>query len=158
MPISLLKLKQLYLGNGCSDRNNIFKESSIVQFWPYKAWWCQISPQKKEFWPTFQKWSLGTQESFCKVSDQLDTRLNNYGLISRHTSSINCINNCICIFTRHQPRIFLKAILVLHIMSAWTYSEINWLIDVVAFCWLHMNRFTESASIPLSMTNSSRLW
>ena len=30
----------------------------------------------------FQKWSLGTQESFCKVGDQLDTRLNNYGLIS----------------------------------------------------------------------------
>ena len=38
-------------------------------------------------WPTFPK--MGTQESFCKVSDQLDTRLNNYGLISRHTSSIN---------------------------------------------------------------------
>ena len=45
----------------------------------------------------FQKWSLGTQESFCKVSDQLDT----------------CVNNCTCIFTRHQPRLFLKALLVL---------------------------------------------
>ena len=36
----------------------------------------------------FQKWFLGTQESFCNVSDQLDTQLNNYGLISRHTSGI----------------------------------------------------------------------
>ena len=53
----------------------------------------------------FQKWSLG------KVSDQLDTRLNNYGLISRHTS-INCVNNCTFMFTRHQPRLFLKALLV----------------------------------------------
>ena len=61
----------------------------------------------------FQKWSLCTQESFCKVSDQLDTQLNNYGLISRHTF-INCVNNCTFIFTRHQPRLFLKALLVVH--------------------------------------------
>ena len=33
---------------------------------------------------------LDTQESFCKVSDQLDTWLNNYGLISRHTCSKMC--------------------------------------------------------------------
>ena len=87
------------------------KESLIRQFWPYKAWWCQIS-QKMNFGLLFQKWSLGTQESFCKVSDQLDTWLNNYGLISRHTSGINCVNNCTFIFTRHQPRLFLKALLV----------------------------------------------
>ena len=61
----------------------------------------------------FQKWSLGTQESFCKVSDQLDTWLNNYGLISRHNSSINCVNNCTFIFKRHQPRLFLKALQVI---------------------------------------------
>ena len=61
----------------------------------------------------FKKWYLGTQELFCKVSDQLDTRLNNYGLICRHTSGINCVNNCTFIFTRHQPRLFLKALLVL---------------------------------------------
>ena len=60
----------------------------------------------------FQKWSLGTQESFCKVSDQLDTWLNNYGLISRHNYSLNCVNNCTFIFKRHQPRLFLKALLV----------------------------------------------
>ena len=61
MLISLLKLKQLYLGNGWSDRknNDIFdpkglKESLIGQFWPYKAWWCQIS-NKNEVWPTFPK-------------------------------------------------------------------------------------------------------
>ena len=48
----------------------------------------------------------------AKVLEQLDTRLNNYGLISRHTS-INCVNNCTFIFTRHQPRLFLKALLVL---------------------------------------------
>ena len=47
----------------------------------------------------------------AKVLEQLDTRLNNYGLISRHTS-INCVNNCTFIFTRHQPRLFLKALLV----------------------------------------------
>ena len=70
--------------------------------------------KQKKRWPTFpKKWSLGTQESFWKVSDQLDSRLSNYGLISRHTSSINCVNNCTLIFTRHQPRLFLKALLVL---------------------------------------------
>ena len=36
---------------------------------PYNAWWCQISPKKKNFGLLFQKLSLG------KVSDQLDTRL-----------------------------------------------------------------------------------
>ena len=46
--------------------------------------------KKNNFGLLFQKWSLGTQESFCKVSDQLYTRLNNYGLISRHTSSKLC--------------------------------------------------------------------
>ena len=81
------------------------------QFWPYKAWWYQIS-QNKNFGLLFQKWYLGTQESFCKVSDQLDTQLNNYGLISWHTAIINCVNNCTFIFTRHQPRLFLKALLV----------------------------------------------
>ena len=86
-------------------------ESLIGQFWPYMAWWYQIS-QNKNFGLLFQKWSLGTQESFCKVSDQLDTQLNNYGLISWHTSSINCVNNCTFIFTRHQPHLFLKALLV----------------------------------------------
>ena len=45
------------------------------------------------------------------------TRLNNYGLISRHTSSINCVNNCTCIFTRHQPRLFLKALLGLNVFQ-----------------------------------------
>ena len=65
----------------------------------------------------FQKWSLGTQESFCKVLDQLDTQLNNYGLISWHTSSINCVNNCRFIFTRHQPRLFLKALLVWNVFA-----------------------------------------
>ena len=109
----------MYLGNGCSDRknNDIFdpwgvEESLIGQFWPHKAWWCQIS-HKNNFGLLFQKWSLCTQESFCKVSDQLDTQLNNYGLISRHTS-INCVNNCTFIFTRHQPRLFLKALLVIN--------------------------------------------
>ena len=87
------------------------KESLIAQFWPYKAWWYQIS-QNKNFGLLFQKWSLGTQESFCQVSDQLDTQLNNYGLISWLTASINCVNNCTFIFTRHQPRLFLKALLV----------------------------------------------
>ena len=118
MLIYHLNLKQLYLGNGCSNRknNDIFdprgvEESLIGQFWPYKAWWCKISP-KMNFGLLFKKWYLGTQESFCKVSDQLDTRLNNYGLISRHTSGINCVNNCAFIFTRHQPRLFLKALLV----------------------------------------------
>ena len=67
---------------------------------------------KQNFGLLFQKWSLDTQESFCKVSDQLDTLLYNYGLISWHTSSINCVNNCTFIFTRHQPRLFLKALLV----------------------------------------------
>ena len=71
-----------------------------------------MSP-KMNFGLLFQKWSLGTQESFCKVSDQLDTQLNNYGLISWHTSSMNCVNNCTFIFTRHQPRLFLKALLVI---------------------------------------------
>ena len=110
--------KQMYLGNGCSDRknNDIFdpkglKESIIGQFWPYKAWWYQIS-QNKNFGLLFQKWSLGTQESFCKISDQLDTQSDNYGLISWHTASINCVNNCTFIFTRHLPRLFLKALLV----------------------------------------------
>ena len=42
--------------------------------------------------------------------------LNNYGLISRHTS-INCVNNCTFIFTRHQPCLFLKALLVLRLPS-----------------------------------------
>ena len=37
------------------------------------------------------------------VSEQLDTRLNNYG-----KPLVNCVNNCTCIFTRHQPRIFLN--------------------------------------------------
>ena len=65
---------------------------------------------KKNFGLLFQKWSLG------KVSDQLDTRLiKHYGLISRHTS-INCVNNCTFIFTRHQPRLFLKALLVIIII------------------------------------------
>ena len=109
MLISLWKLKtavsrKRLLGGGV-------EESLIGQFWPYKAWWYQIS-QNKNFGLLFQKWSLGTQESFCKVSDQLDTQLNNYGLISWHTSSINCVNNCTFIFTRHQPRLFLKALLV----------------------------------------------
>ena len=36
----------------------IVKESLIGQFWPYKAWWCQIS-HKNELWPTFQKMILG---------------------------------------------------------------------------------------------------
>ena len=36
----------------------------------------------------FQKISLGTQELLCKVSDQLDTRLNNYGLISNQSMLI----------------------------------------------------------------------
>ena len=38
--------------------------------------------KKMNFGLLFQKWSLGTQESFCKVWDQSDTQLNNYGLIS----------------------------------------------------------------------------
>ena len=67
---------------------------------------------------------MGTQESFCKVSDQLDTWLNNYGLISRHNSSINCVNNCTLIFKRHQPRLFLKALLVVHRLQNGT-SEDN---------------------------------
>ena len=67
--------------------------------------------KKMNFGLLFQKWSLGTQKLFCKVLEQLDTQLNNYGLISRHTS-INCVNNCTFIFTRHQPRLFLKALLV----------------------------------------------
>ena len=46
------------------------------------------------------------------LGHQLDTQLNNYGLISWHTSSMNCVNNCTFIFTRHQPRLFLKALLV----------------------------------------------
>ena len=91
------------------------KESLIGHFLPYRAWWCQIS-QNKNFGLFFQK-SLGTQESFCKVSDRLDKRLNNYGLISRHTSSINCVNNCTFIFTRHQPRLFLKALLVMYMST-----------------------------------------
>ena len=69
MLIYHLKLKkQLYLGNGCADRknNDIFdprgvEESLIGQFWPYKAWWCQIS-QKNELWPTFPKMILGHPE------------------------------------------------------------------------------------------------
>ena len=78
---------------GSPKNNDIFdpkelKESLIGQFWPYYAWWCQISHTQMNFGLFFQKWSLGTQESFCKVSDQLDTRLNNYGIVSRHTSSI----------------------------------------------------------------------
>ena len=36
----------------------------------------------------FQKLSLGTQEPFCKVWDQSDTRLNNYGLISSQSMLI----------------------------------------------------------------------
>ena len=95
MLIYHLKLNQLYLGNGCSDRknNNIFDpmgvmESLIGQFLPYKAM-VVSNFTNKNFGLLFQK-SLGTQESFCKVSDRLDNRLNNYGLISRHTSSINC--------------------------------------------------------------------
>ena len=36
----------------------------------------------------FQKWSLGTQKLFCKVLDQLDTQLNNYGLISSQSMLI----------------------------------------------------------------------
>ena len=39
--------------------------------------------QKKNFGLLYQKWSLGTQESFCKVWDQSFTRLNNYGLRER---------------------------------------------------------------------------
>ena len=68
---------------------------------------------KKNFGLLFQIFSFGTQESFCKDSDQLDTRLNYYGIIRRHTSSITCVNNYTCIFTRHQPRLsFNKALLV----------------------------------------------
>ena len=35
-----------------------------------------------------KKLSLGTQKLFCKVLDQLDTRLNNYGLISSQSMLI----------------------------------------------------------------------
>ena len=94
MLIYHLKLKTAVSRNGCSDRknNDIFRpqgvnESLISQFWPYKAWWCQIS-QKMNFGLLFQKWSLGTQKLFCKVLDQLDTRLNNYGLISSQSMLI----------------------------------------------------------------------
>ena len=100
----------------------VLKESLIGQFWPYKAWWYQIS-QNENFGLLFQKWSLGTQESFCKVSDQLDTQLNNYGLISWHTASINCVNNCTFIFTRHQPRLFLKALLVYVMFNSDMFSK-----------------------------------
>ena len=36
----------------------------------------------------FQKLSLGTQKLFFKVLDQLDTRFNNYGLISSQSMLI----------------------------------------------------------------------
>ena len=141
MLIYHLKLKQLYLENGCSDRKNkdIFdrkglNQSLIGQFWPYMAWWYQIS-QNKNFVLLFQKWSLGTQESFCKVSDQLDTQLNNYGLISWHTSSINCVNNCTFIFTRHQPRLFLKALLV--ILSVLCSSRECFIMVLIMFILCH---------------------
>ena len=44
--------------------------------------------KKMNFGLLFQKWSLGTQKLFCKVLDQLDTRLNNYGLISSQSRLI----------------------------------------------------------------------
>ena len=44
--------------------------------------------KKMNFGLLFQKLSLGTQESFCKVWDQLDTLLNNYGLISSQSMLI----------------------------------------------------------------------
>ena len=72
-------------------------------FTPPPPWWCQMSHTKKNFGLLFQKISLGTQESFCKVSDLLDT----------------CVNNCTCIFTRHQPRLFLKALLVYYYVGVW---------------------------------------
>ena len=43
---------------------------------------------KMNFGLLFQKLSLGTQKLFCKVLDQLDTRLNNYGLISSQSMLI----------------------------------------------------------------------
>ena len=48
----------------------------------------KFNTQKKNFGLLFQKWSLGTQESFCKVWDHLDTRLNNYSLISSQSMLI----------------------------------------------------------------------
>ena len=100
----------------------------------------------------FQKWSLGTQKLFCKVLDQLDTLLNNYGLINSQSMLIyhlklkqlylgnGCsdrknnnifdprggwgIINWTFIFTRHQPRLFLKALLVSVVWFVWYTSVI----------------------------------
>ena len=80
---------------------------------------------QKYFGLLFQKWSLGTQESFCKVSDQLDTRLNNYDLISRHTSSINCVNNCTCIFYKASTSPFLKGTASYHRLCARSFSDVS---------------------------------
>ena len=144
-----------------------------------------VSP-KKNFGLLFQRWSLGTQESFCKNNDILDprglkeslfgqfwpykhggvkfhktktiayfsknpwapkscsakcqdTRLNNYGLISKHTSSINCVNNSTFIFTRHQPRLFLKALLVNNmfvyclLLYVWKCMDLKYLLVTQSF-------------------------
>ena len=95
MLIYHLKLKkQLYLGNGCSDRknNDIFdprglRNHQLGNFDHIRHGGVKFR-QKMNFGLLFQKWSLGTQKLFCKVLDQLDTRLNNYGLISSQSMLI----------------------------------------------------------------------
>ena len=72
---------------------------------------------KQKLWPTFPKMILGhprvVLQSFRPTGYSVKQLWQStYGLISWHTSSINCVNNCTFIFTRHQPRLFLKALLV----------------------------------------------